>query len=646
VDSDGQPDALTVSNASGKVEWYENNDGFSVAQPGHLITTLFAPRWAATGDVDNDGDTDAVVAALTSSVVALEENSGGPNPAFFERIVDASANTANQAIVGDFDNDGDLDIVAVTLADDTISLRPNLLIHRQTLLSLDAVDSPPSGGPGAQALLAVDLDRDSDTDLVVADSATGQIRLLRSQGSFKLTSFLAPLTLTTQADADRLAAADVDSDGDPDLIVASSITGAVQVHLSDGGNPPAFAAPLALSSLLGVQALATGDIDRDGDVDIVAAPTAQGDIVVYRNDGPGTFTTTLVPSGAAGSGLALADIDRDGDLDILTAGRPAPPAAQLRALLNDGSGVFSNQLLDSFTAASDRIALRPADFDNDGDVDILLTSDQGDSALLFESDGHSPPSFSMRTIASGLTDVYPLELADLDRDGDTDALLGSSWLENQGGASPSFAVHSGLAAPANAVAIAVADFDGEGDVDIAYASTTQSTISMLRNVGGQASLSAVSVAPASISDGAAAALLRVDTTHQGRAGDADAHLQSLLFRLDNDTGSTLTQGQASLLFDRFQLYADDGDGVFSSAQDALIADEPMQTLLLNQGRFTLTATLSDQTRLAPGQTRSYFLVAQTKPAASQQGVAGFRAVHPNDGGDGLIDAIAASPLLL
>src|SRR5690606_41689264 len=121
--------------------------------------------------------------------------------------------------------------------------------------------------------------------------------------------------------------------------------------------------------------LALGDVDGDGDTDVLAAVPFGGPDRLYRNDGTGRFAdvtgTRMTGLERGTSSVVLGDVDGDGDLDLLGA-NAAVPAGRVWLLRNDGSGDFSDQTTgweETIYGASNALAL--GDVDGDGDLDLI-----------------------------------------------------------------------------------------------------------------------------------------------------------------------------------------------------------------------------------------------------------------------------------
>ena len=168
---------------------------------------------------------------------------------------------------------------------------------------------------------------------------------------------------------------------------------------------------------------AWGDYDNDGDLDILLAGfTGSGYISrVYRNDGADTFTDIGAGlSGVAYSSAAWGDYDNDGDLDILLTGDTGSGRIS-RVYRNDGEDTFTD--IGAGLPGVYYSSVAWGDYDNDGDLDILLTGDTGSGYIsrVYRNDGAD----TFTDIVAGLPGVARSSVAwgDYDNDGDLDILL-------------------------------------------------------------------------------------------------------------------------------------------------------------------------------------------------------------------------------
>ncbi len=198
-----------------------------------------------------------------------------------------------------------------------------------------------------------------------------------------------------------------------------------------------------------------GDVDGDGDLDIVTANVHRENNRIYINDGNGYFTDeTLNLDGSANrlppvndttADVELADVDGDGDLDIHYANTTFT-GQQNRLLLNDGSGYFTEVTLDHLPIiddfSRDVIFL---DVDRDGDLDMLVansiflnpqTGGQYNRILINDGTGHftdetfDPDGEPLR-IPKDIGSTRDIAGADVDHDGDIDLFIANRSISNQ-----------------------------------------------------------------------------------------------------------------------------------------------------------------------------------------------------------------------
>jgi hypothetical protein len=234
---------------------------------------------------------------------------------------------------------------------------------------------------------------------------------------------------------------DYDNDGDLDILVCGrDAANARQIYIYRN-NAGVFALVNVAGAGAGLKdsSAVFGDIDGDGDLDIVTAGVDSGGtrrIRAYRNDGVPWTTFTLLPdidalgAGTNRSDVALGDFDGDGDLDVLFSGRDAG-GRRLRVYRNNGNGTFDpNQI--ELAGGVELGDVAWGDFDNDGDLDILfsgLTAAGAANRVLKvypnNGDGTFGTSFNVLNAATGYS-VGDIRWGDFDNDGDLDILAGGS----------------------------------------------------------------------------------------------------------------------------------------------------------------------------------------------------------------------------
>jgi hypothetical protein len=284
----------------------------------------------------------------------------------------------------------------------------------------------------------------------------------------------------TSSEVADVAAADFNGDGATD-IAAATFSG-VSILYADGSD--GFAAPVMLPIPGGARGVTAADVDGDGHKDLIAVCWTREGITVFKNDGAGGFgPSSKYGTGTTHSRVIAFDADRDGDLDVAALGGPGA----LRLYSNDGLGTFA-PVTDVGNTAFVK-SLVAGDFDGDGDLDLAYTDSgpdyTGGHVYILSNNG----SFSFTASGSVILQNMPFGLVagDVDRDGDVDLVVtldqGQSIkvLKNTGGGS--FSVASTTTVGFNPDSVVLADLDADGDLDAVVADGTNlgSDIRILRN---------------------------------------------------------------------------------------------------------------------------------------------------------------------
>jgi hypothetical protein len=471
------------------------NDGSGVFGVGPAITFTIPSVVSAMADVDGDGLLDRVgvrpqFAPRTESIVHVHRDTGAGfqdvTTTWFppHALVDLSIGfDARVCDVFDVDGDGDPDLVTggseqKGATSTTVGVPPKVFLNIERQRFLDAGRPAfPFVQDGATAMDAGDIDGDGDVDLVTFayahyGSASADIWRQNGAGCFEEAGFL---PFPSYPGFSALQLVDVDGDGDRDLLgvvgwgeVFPGFPGQHRLARNDGlGNFTDVTAthmPLAANS--GGASCAAGDVDGDGDVDLVIGsydPNWGGPgapLMLLVNGGAGVFTDASVqmPSTVFQSGhLALRDFDGDGDLDLaIGVDRFHTSTRRLLFFANDGAGVFTDETAARLPLTMFSSGLHVLDLDHDGDLDIA----QSDVDLTNDGTGH----FTASSVAGSR-----LLVADLDLDGSVDAIEEMSSSSTSGG----LRVVGGrvVLQAHNDVGhrILAADLDNDGDLDLVAA---------------------------------------------------------------------------------------------------------------------------------------------------------------------------------
>ncbi|MBL8840987.1 MAG: VCBS repeat-containing protein [Planctomycetes bacterium] len=539
-DGDGRLDVACASRGnggSGSVAlFFQAGNGTFPTVPSLVVTAAIAnPADLLVADLDRDGALDLAVANGGSDDVALLYGEAGGFASAKNRVVGGGGTTHDPVALAaaDIDGDGRLDLAVANGSGDDVALFVQAagggFATAPTAQLLAALDAP-------RDLVALDADADGDADLAVTSRDTSEVVLFRQVAPLQFVA-QAHGRLFTSGAPTALIAADVDRDGDDDLVAASELFGTLLVFAQKpdgtfgqgGDRDPDLV--LALSSGASEPAaLLAADLDGDGALDLLAAEAGSDTLTWFATQRAVPFAATpertLVPPRIFGNPAAplIADLDGDGDRDVAALLANDALVPHLFVWLQSSPGLFPNApdfILGGVGLTDVPKALAAADLDDDGDLDLAVTaqvdrdgSGPVDEAIvaLFFNDGGAPPRFAAApdvelslgvAQSPGVVGADPLAIvaADLDGDGAQDLAVADAgnkriaWFRQVGPAAfapPSF-LTAGISQPSG---LAAGDVDGDGRVDLALADA--SLLLFFGAVGGPESAPSVTLANGSV----------------------------------------------------------------------------------------------------------------------------------------------------
>lgn len=328
LNGDGRLDLVTANfhdGGSGSMSVLLGTGGGAFAPATHLSMGM-GPRDVKLGDLDGDGDLDAVVANLNDGTLSIRMNQG--NGTFGGLISIPATGPNNRLALADLDNDDILDI-AVTKSD-----------RNAVAVLLGNGD----GSFGAQTLLGAgtfawdvgvaDLNEDGLSDLIVSNRDSMNVSLLLGAGEilFGTATNFAAVPKGTEANLFGMALGDVDGDGDVDIALASnagSIMTLQGVAAVAGFLPPVARSSSSLDQPL---ALAFGELNADSHQDLVVANFDRNALTLLIGNGTpgfGTLIDLALASGSRPTDVVLADLNGDGMVDIAATDRAGNRVAVL-----------------------------------------------------------------------------------------------------------------------------------------------------------------------------------------------------------------------------------------------------------------------------------------------------------------------------
>ena len=426
---------------------------------------LFA-RFSGIADIDGDGDVD-VLAELSSGRELVIFSADGQGRFVLSLTLSLNAWLFD---TGDLDADGDLDIAFAVPDTTDVAVLWNgdgeLPVTRETF-----------AGSAPHFAILEDFDGDGDIDLTTPDGPTDYVSFYRNpaDGVFGERD---RYRVAEQGHLFALLSGDLDRDGDIDLVATDRVDHqlAVLLNAGDGTFAPAFHLPTGRQPFHSD----TADLDGDGVLDLVSTNREVNTITVYVGDGAGGFPERRdFAVGTDPWGVAHGDFDGDGDNDLVIANATS---GDVGLLWNDGKGDFST--VTTIPVARGPHYVGVGDLDGDGDPDIVALSPGPVIVLVNEGAGTFARPRNLQVDDSG----YSVTLGDVNLDGILDVLT-THWGPNtinilRGVGDATFKDPLEFTVGDLPKVAAIADLDGDGDIDIVCPNRSDNNIMILRNQSG------------------------------------------------------------------------------------------------------------------------------------------------------------------
>lgn len=244
----------------------------------------------------------------------------------------------------------------------------------------------------APAPIAIaDVNRDGKLDIIVGNMDDGTVSVLLGDGHGHFTP-AAGSPFPCNANPNDIAVANMDGDGNPDLIIANTQTPYITVLLGDGkgGFKPSAHSPFATKSYPHPHGVVVGNFMGDGKPTVITDSWGHRQILVIPSDGRGDLILPgkLFPADLhTDSGVAAADFNKDGNLDIVTVDQDA---GVVGLLLGDGKGGFRKAAGSPFPAGDAPWMFTVGDANGDGIPDVAVVP--------YQPQMHDPGKFGLTVL--------------------------------------------------------------------------------------------------------------------------------------------------------------------------------------------------------------------------------------------------------
>jgi len=359
LDEDGLNDLVSVS-MGGAIAWWKNDNTSNYTK---IIIDQTHKNWNSLDVYDIDGDNDLDILVSEFGSIEIYYNDGNQN--FTPTYINSNWRSSN-IIAGDFNSDGLIDFISTSRSNSSLRYWENLTSTTPAFLPTTITTVPVNTGD----ILVDDIDNDGDLDLIMSVASGfwngNHVICYLNDGNANFTEH----TINYTQPIEHIQILDYDNDGDKDFVVKK---------WADSLNP----------------------------------------IVLFTNDGNLNFTTSVLTNEGDLGSMHVVDYDNDGDNDIAVVFTPAFPYNNFNYFgiyVNDGNDAFTLNTIDGIDKG-DRI--NSLDFNNDGLIDFLITSEAVDDPIIYENIGSS---FNKIILDDSFTFPNSFYSNDIDNDGLVDVV--------------------------------------------------------------------------------------------------------------------------------------------------------------------------------------------------------------------------------
>ncbi|MFB6343453.1 kelch repeat-containing protein [Saccharicrinis sp. FJH62] len=312
------------------------------------------------------------------------------------------------------------------------------------------------------AVFHADLDTDGDMDIIASSGfSTGELIWYENDGNANWTMH----KIATNRGGVGISVYDINADDKPDIIYCSYMNNKVYWYQNNGGSPLTWTEHVA-KSCTGPEISCIGDMDNDGDMDIVVALYTGNSVIWLENEGNGsTWTSHTIDNSMTGAaGCQAKDLNSDGMPDVACV---SSSNGVLAFYLNENNGQnWTKSVIDNTLSGWSN--LDAGDYDKDGDPDIVATGSSVSDVVVYENVSGNTISWNKHVVDGSLTGAFGTKFKDINSDGLLDVLATATnagdvvWYKNNGGSPDEWTKITIDANLPSAWDCDAADFNGNG----------------------------------------------------------------------------------------------------------------------------------------------------------------------------------------